>query len=157
MKLFLEHKFETILDINPSEFKDRLSTHVERPTIMRRILKKKQKFFYGEVADETFKIYRITGQRKGSMPNLEGQIQPQDFHTKVSVVMTPDPQIFTFVIAWTMGTLGLALIAAVFYGSMQWTTAISLLLFCFGILLVYQYFWLEVPKSKKKFLKIFED
>ena len=71
--------------------------------------------------------------------------------------MRPDPQIFTFVIAWTIGTLGLALIATLYYGSMQLTTDSSLLLFCFGIILIYQHFSLEVPKSKEKFLKIFGD
>jgi len=115
MRLFLEHKFETILNINPSDFRDRLSTHVEKPTIIRRILRKNQKLFYGEVADETFRIWRITGRRKGSIPNLEGQFKAHDRLTKVSVLMKPDPQIFTFVIAWTIGTLGLALIATLYY------------------------------------------
>ena len=146
-----------ILYINPSDFRDRLSTHVEKPTIIRRILRKNQKLFYGEVADETFRIWRITGRRKGSIPNLEGQFKAKDRLTKVSVLMKPDPQIFTFVIAWTIGTLGLSLIAILYYGSMQLTTAISLLLFCLGIIFVYQHFWWEVPKSKEKFLKIFGD
>ena len=53
MKLYLEHKFEMILDINSADFRDRLSTHVERPTIIRRVLKNNHKFFYGEIADET--------------------------------------------------------------------------------------------------------
>ena len=157
MKLYLEHEFETIFEIDPSDFRDRLIAHVEKPTIIRRILKNREKVFYGEVTDETFRIWRITGQRKGSIPNLEGYFQAQDCRTKVSVVMKPDPQIFTFVIAWTIGTLGLALIATVYYGTMQFTTVSSLLLFCAGNLAVYQHFWSEVPKSKEKFFKIFED
>ena len=119
MKLFLEHKFETTFDINPSDFKDRLSSHVERPTILKFIRIKKQKFFYGEVADGYFKIWRITSKRKGSMPNLEGQFKAQDCGTKVSVRMRPGREVFTLVIAWTIGTLSLALIAAAYYGSIQ--------------------------------------
>ena len=154
MKLFLEHKFESTFEIKPSEFKERLGAHVEKPNILSYIRSKKSKSFYGEVNDGYFKIWRIVNKRKGSMPNLEGQFRDHSCGTKVLVKMRPDREVFTLVIVWTIGTLSLALFAALYYGSLQLTTISSLLLFIFGNFLFYQYFWSEVPKSKAKFFEI---
>ena len=154
MKLFLEHNFESIFAMEPSEFKKRLASHVQKQDISGFIRSKESKSFYGEVTDNYFKIWRITNKRKGSMPNLEGEFKEHPSGTKVLVRMRPDREVFTFVIVWTIGTLGLALLAALYYRTLQLTTVSSLLLFIFGNFLFYQYFWSEVPKSKTKLFEI---
>jgi len=157
MPLFLKHKFETTFDLTPSQFKDKLDSQVEKSRIIGFFRVKNKKAFYGEVNGDHFKIWRITRKRKGSMPNLEGCFKSYLGGVRVSIKMEPDYEVFTFVITWTIGTLGLAIVSLIYSDIFQSIAIYSLLLFIFGIFLVYQYFWTEVPKSKEKFLDIFKD
>ena len=156
MALFLKHTFEATFDLDPVEFKEKLSSHVMKPTLSKALKLKKEKSFFGEINDEYFKIWRITSKRKGSLPNIKGQIKPYLGGVKVIIQMEPDHETFTFVIAWTIGTLGLGIVSAIYHEIFQNTAIYCFLLFVFGIFLTYQYFWAEVPKSKNIFFDIFK-
>ncbi len=155
MTLFLKHTFDATFDLNPAEFRKKLSSHVMKPTLFNAFRLKKGRTFYGEINDEDFKIWRITSKRKGSLPNIEGQIEVCSGGVKVKIKMEPDFEVFTFVKAWTIGTLGLGIVSAIYHEIFQLTAVFCLLLFLCGIFMVYHYFWSEVPISKNKFLELF--
>ncbi len=157
MTLFLKHTFETSFDLNPSGFNEKLSAHLVKPNLVNALRVKKDKLFYGEVYDGHFKIWRIANKRKGSMPNIEGRFGSDSRGVKVHVEMEPDHQIFTFLIAWTVGTIGLGILSAIFHEIFGSTSLYCWVLFILGIFLIYQYFWSEVPISKNRFLEIFKD
>jgi hypothetical protein len=156
MPFYLETKFEIILPLNVEEFRERLESSVDKVGFRNFLRRSKANRFLGEVNDFAFKIYKKIDYRNGSLPEMHGNFEPCGERTRVRVSMRPDKTVYTFVTAWTIGTLGGLVISLSLCGISTLYNLIYIGLFILGTGLAYWGFWSEVDSSKRLILRLFE-
>jgi hypothetical protein len=110
---------------------------------------------FGELDNDTFKLYRNIGYQNSFLPRAYGHIQTDGFASKVIIRISMSVSTVLFMLVWLSISFVSAMASIDKYQGLE--TLIPFAFFIFGYTLMSLAFWFEVPKLIHLIENIFAD
>lgn len=162
MKVIPYEKYSFKSNLTAEEAISKLKENVEPNKIFR--MGGGEKVFQGNVYSHNFEISRIISYRNSFLPQIKGNIKPNNNSIIIDIKMHLHPFVIVFLFIWFVGViLGCIVTATVLIYSLIQGSALSpgliipFAMLAFGIGLSTIPFWSEVKKAKSELNKIFNN